>query len=296
MERLIIKAFAKINLALDVLGKRKDGYHGVEMVMQGIDLYDLVELEKAKDGISLTCSIQDLETDSRNLAYRAAELLINNYKQVSAVKIHLNKRIPLAAGLAGGSSDAAAVLLGMNELFGIGLTLNKMEELAAELGSDVPFCLKPLTAIAQGRGELVKEITACPRLWLALLKPNFGVSTREVYEHLHNITIKKRPDIKEVLRAIENQHAQDLISAAENVLEYATFDLYPQLNEYKQELISAGAQRVMMSGSGPTLIAFSQNELSARRIMDMLNKTNRKIFICRTLEQKDFDTRVIQFS
>lgn len=294
MEKIILKAFAKINLALDVLGKRNDGYHEVEMIMQGINLYDLVELEKTEEGISLTCSIAELETDSRNLAYRAAALLINSFELAGGIKIHLHKTIPIAAGLAGGSTDAAAVILGMNELFEIGLTLPHMQKLAAQLGSDVPFCLNPVTSLAFGRGEIVKEIFPCPELWLVLVKPNFGVSTKEVYGHLQNITIDVKPDLQEIMQALGKKQLPELIDATGNVLEYATFDLYPQLKEFRREIILAGAKKVMMSGSGPTLIGFVSNETEAKRIASKLDRPEQKAFACRTLKREDISARVIK--
>lgn len=296
MEKIILKAFAKINLALDVLGKRNDGYHEVEMVMQGINLYDLVELEKTEKGISLICSIPELETDSRNLAYRAAELIIDIYKLAGGIKIHLHKTIPIAAGLAGGSTDAAAVILGMNELFEIGMTLPHMQKLAARLGSDVPFCLNPVTSLAQGRGEIVKEIFSCPEVWLVLVKPTFGVSTKEVYGHLQNINIDVKPDLQEIMQALEKKQLRGLINAAGNVLEYATFDLYPQLKEYRREIMLAGAEKVMMSGSGPTLIGFVSNEKEANQVASRINAPEQKTYVCRTLKEEDIIARAIKIS
>jgi 4-diphosphocytidyl-2-C-methyl-D-erythritol kinase len=292
MKKLTIKAFAKINLALDVIGKRKDGYHEVEMVMQGINLHDIVELE-AIEGITLTCSIPELETGQGNLAYQAALLLKKRFNCIPGVKINLIKRIPIAAGLAGGSADAAAVLLGMNELFQIGLTLAELEKLAAELGSDVPFCLHPLTALAQGRGEIIKELATCPVLDLVLIKPSFDVSTKEIYEHLQNVSVINRPNIKEVVHALENKQIQEMIEEAGNVLEYATYDLYPQLREYYNHMIAKGAKKVMMSGSGPTLIAFLPNQFPVQKMATAMNKFGWRIHTVRTLIEEDLKGRMI---
>ncbi|PKM90043.1 MAG: 4-(cytidine 5'-diphospho)-2-C-methyl-D-erythritol kinase [Firmicutes bacterium HGW-Firmicutes-12] len=293
MKKLTIKAFAKINLALDVLGKRKDGYHEVEMVMQGINLHDIVELEAVEEkGITLTCSIPELETGQGNLAYQAAVLFKKNFKQVSGVKIRLYKRIPIAAGLAGGSADAAAVLIGMNKMFQIGLTLAELEKLAAELGSDVPFCLHPLTALAQGRGEVITELTTSPILELVLLKPPFNASTKEVYGHLQNISVLKRPNIKEVVNAIETKRVEALVKATGNVLEYSTFDLYPQLKEYCKEIMAKGAEKVIMSGSGPTLIAFFSDELPIYKMIPTKDVLGWGIFKVRTLIKEDLEGRM----
>lgn len=292
MKRIIIKAFAKINLALDVLGKRQDGYHEVETIMQGIDLHDIIALEPAPQGINLSCNWKELGTGPSNLAYRAAGLLMKNYN-ISGVKIHLEKKIPLAAGLAGGSTDAAAVLLGINQLFSLGLSMEKLQELAATLGSDVPFCLSPLTALARGRGEVINELSPCPQLRLVLLKPSFGVSTKEVYEHIDKVKISRRPNVQELIRAIKSQNINLLFTSIGNVLEYSTFDLYPQMRFFRQELLDKGASSVMMSGSGPTMVAFLQDTMSAHQMVTVLKKQYGHVFATVTLRQEDIDERMV---
>lgn len=290
-KKISIKAYAKINLALDVLGKRQDGYHELETVLQGIDLHDVVEMERTPAGISVSCNWRELGSGPENLAYRAAQLVLDSFALDYGVKIHLQKKIPLAAGLAGGSTDAAAVLLGMNELFSMGLSRKELQEMAAVLGSDVPFCLFPLTAYARGRGEIITELPACPRLWLVVVKPPFGISTREVYAHLPNVAIRERPDIKGLVRALENGEKEQLFSGMHNVLEYAAFDLYPVLSEFLCVLREIGGHKVMMSGSGPTLLVFQEDEASARKTASLLENRDCSVYIARTIGPEDLRQR-----
>lgn len=294
MGRIIIKAYAKINLALDVVGKRADGYHEVEMIMQGINLYDLVELEKAGDELRLTCNVRELERTD-NLAYKAAALLAKKYGIKPGLRINLQKNIPVEAGLGGGSTDAAAVILGINELYALNLTLDEMRESAALLGSDVPFCLLPLTALATGRGEKIKELPISPVMWLVLVKPPFGVSTGEAYNHLSRVSIISRPDLKAVIDAICNNRKDLIYQNIGNVLEYATYDLYPQLRVYVREIEALGARRVMMSGSGPTLITLHDSQDEARKLALSLIKPYWQVFVVRTTLQEDINGRRVLY-
>ena len=289
MESLRIRAFAKINLVLDVLHKRPDGYHEVEMIMQGINLCDLLEIKKHDGKICLHCDDKELGTGPENLAWQAAALLINDFSDINGVEIDLQKNIPVAAGLAGGSSDAAAVLLGMNGLFDLKLSRERLLEYAAKLGSDVPFCLLPLTALAKGRGEKITMLPGCPRLWITIAKPPFGVSTKEVYTHLANVAIDRRPDLHLALRTLENGKIHDLYKAMGNVLEYSTYDLYPKLRESAEDLKESGASKVMMSGSGPTLIAFCENEKESRMLAAKWQKPGWQVLPSRTLGTEDMD-------
>jgi 4-diphosphocytidyl-2-C-methyl-D-erythritol kinase len=293
MHGITIKAFAKINLTLDVLHQRPDGYHEVEMIMQGIDLHDLVTLTKTnKPGIELICDSPELGAGPENLAYRAAELLWCSIPGSAGVRIDLVKKIPVAAGLGGGSTDAAAVLLGMNRLFNLGLTHNQVAGLAAELGSDVPFCLEPLTALARGRGEVLEPLAACPLIWMVLIKPPFGVSTKEVYGHFHRVSVKQRPDLKKVVSLLAGQKANQLLDNLVNVLEYATFDLHPQLSKWAQELKEIGADKVLMSGSGPTLLGFCRQREAAGKIAALWNRPGWFTQLTRTTRPEDLEGRM----
>lgn len=295
MRRVVLKAFAKINLTLDVLGLRPDNYHQVEMIMQGIDLYDLITIEKIDDpGIHLNCSCKELET-KENLAYRAVQLLKEEFPQVEGIKISLQKAIPVAAGLAGGSTDAAGVLLGLNEIFALQLTGEQLQDFAGLLGSDIPFCLDPQTTLAQGRGEVLTKLPPCPELWMTLVKPPFGVSTKEVYTFFDNIKVLKRPNLESAVKALENKQKAELFSTMENVLEEATFQLYPQMKQWAEKLKAMGALKVLMSGSGPTLLAFTENEHQARQLAEQWNESNWKVLIARTIGLEDVKERMVVY-
>lgn len=293
MRRITVKAYAKINLALDVLGKRNDGYHQVQMIMQGISLYDEVRLAlSAIPGIRLECSSQELGPSQENLAYRAAQLLLDSQDLRQGIHIQLIKNIPVAAGLAGGSADGAAVLLGLNTLLGLDLGLEYLRELAAKLGSDVPFCLQPSTALAEGRGELLTELPGPPELWLVLCKPPYGVPTAQVYKHLQHVRIEKRPDIPGLVTAIKEKDLPKLYAKMANVLEDATFSLCPELPGEAQRLLELGAVRVLMTGSGPTLMAFAAGEKEACRLAEKWPRPDWTVTVTRTIRQADLKGRV----
>ncbi len=292
-ESVSVKGYAKINLTLDVLGKRDDGYHEVAMIMQGIDLHDLITLKKRQAGIMLENDLPELSSGPDNLAYQAALLLQKDFPVIEGIHIKLTKKIPLAAGLAGGSTDAAAVLLGLNCLYDLGLSLDELRAYGARLGSDVPFCLLPTTALATGRGEIITELPPCPPLWLLLVKPPFGISTREVYGHLKEVIIKERPSLEGALQALNTGDLAFLYHAMANVLEYATFDLYPELQQYLEELRNSGAKKAMMSGSGPTLIAFMENEGEARKLASSWTKPGWYVIVTRSIGPRDLDRRIV---
>lgn len=288
MDNIKIKAHAKINLTLDVLGKRPDGFHEVAMIMQGILLHDLVKLTKVNEGvITLTCSKPELGEPQDNLAYKAARLLAKDYPRTGNVQIHLDKVIPIAAGLGGGSSDAAAVLVGLNTLFDLKLPLHTLSDYAAQLGSDVPFCLRPLTALAQGRGEVITPWMECPVLWVVLFKPPFGVSTKEAYANLHRVKIEHRPSWENMAQAIRKNNPDGVIQAMGNVLEYSTYNLHPELREFALEIAGLGPGRVMMSGSGPTLLAFFRDEREARTLAHSWQRPGWDVIVTRTITEKD---------
>jgi len=292
MKSVRIKAYAKLNLALDVLGTRSDGYHEVEMIMQGLSLHDVLVVTGQEEGISLTCSTDKLEGGPANLAWQAAELLRRDFDEIRGVKISLTKNIPLAAGLAGGSADAAAVLLALDEIYGLRLGREKLLAYAARLGSDVPFCLLPLTALACGRGEKISMLPSGPRLWMALAKPPFGVSTKEAYRRLDEVAVAERPDLRLALSALAAKNCSALYKAMGNVLEYAAFDLYPDLREWSRLLIKLGAVKVLMSGSGPTLAAFCENRRAAERLAEKWPDSDWEIIICRTIKDEDLSKRI----
>lgn len=251
-----IKSRAKINLSLDVLGRRDNGYHDVEMVMQQINLYDIVTIEKSASGITLTCSDHFLPTDDKNLAYRAAQLMMDLFSLEVGFRIHIEKNIPIAAGLAGGSTNAAAVITGINELCQLGLSTQKLQEIGFQLGADIPFCFMEGCAVARGLGEQLTPIRGFEHAWMVLVKPNFGVSTKEVYTQLNLDAITEHPDTSRMIQALENQNKFEIYTQMINVLESVTLKLYPKVSEIKSTLSEFGADSVLMSGSGPTVFGF----------------------------------------
>ncbi|WP_128896601.1 4-(cytidine 5'-diphospho)-2-C-methyl-D-erythritol kinase [Longirhabdus pacifica] len=278
------KAAAKINLTLDVLHKREDGYHEVEMVMTSIDLADrLVISEYEKDEIILSSSSGSIPLDARNLVYQAAALIKEEYNISSGVKIDIQKNIPVAAGLAGGSSDAAATLRGLNRLWNLQLSTDEIEKLGERLGSDVPFCVTGTTAVARGRGELLQHVHHIPQCWVVLAKPIINASTAEIYQQLNVNAISQRPSAEKMVEAIQQQDYGQICAGLGNVLEQVTISLYPEVNKIKQSMEKLGADGVLMSGSGPTVFALVSNERKARRVYNGLRGFCKKVYVVRSL-------------
>lgn len=247
-------AYAKINLGLDVLRRREDGYHEVKMIMQTVDIRDVLTFKKSKkEGISLTVSREDLPASKDNLVYRAARLVMEQYDIKEGVEITLEKRIPIAAGMAGGSTDAAAVFHGLNELFSLGMTTEEMQKLGVKIGADVPYCIVGGTALSEGIGEILSSLPAPPQCVLLVAKPEIDVSTKFVYENLHANELKEHPDIDGMIEAIRNKDLSGITQRMENVLETVTAKEYPVIEELKELMKSGGAQNALMSGSGPTV-------------------------------------------
>ena len=261
MDSIRLKARAKINLGLDVLGKREDGYHEVRMVMQTIGIYDRLILTKIpEEEIRITSNLAFLPVNENNLIYKAIKLLKDEYHFPGGVSVDLNKFIPVAAGMAGGSTDAASTMFGVNRLFGLNLSMGKMMELWVRLGADVPYCVMRGTALAEGIGEKLTRITPVPHMWILIAKPQINVSTRLVYEQLDMGGIQKHPDIDGIIRAIEAQDVVRIAQSMGNVLENVTVPLYPVIETIKQDMLSHGAINAMMSGSGPTVFGIFPDE------------------------------------
>ncbi|MDK2867858.1 MAG: 4-diphosphocytidyl-2-C-methyl-D-erythritol kinase [Clostridiales bacterium] len=257
-EAVTVKAHAKINLTLDVIGKRPDGYHDVEMIMQQISLHDVVtiSLRDEDSQIHLTNTVSHLPTDSTNLAYRAAMLMREAYGIQSGFNIHIEKHIPVAAGLAGGSTDAAAVITGIAKLMALPAETASLETIGLKIGADVPFCIRGGCAIARGLGEILEPIKGLDYAWLLLVKPNFGVSTKEVYGNLDLSAIETRPNTQAMVAALRDNQRVTVVSELCNVLETVTIKRYPEVAAIKKQLVSFGAEGVLMSGSGPTVFGF----------------------------------------
>lgn len=282
MDSIRLKARAKINLGLDVLGKREDGYHEVRMVMQTIGIYDRLILTKIpEEEIRITSNLAFLPVNENNLIYKAIKLLKDEYHFPGGVSVDLNKFIPVAAGMAGGSTDAASTMFGVNRLFGLNLSMGKMMELGVRLGADVPYCVMRGTALAEGIGEKLTRITPVPHMWILIAKPQINVSTRLVYEQLDMGGIQKHPDIDGIIRAIEAQDVVRIAQSMGNVLENVTVPLYPVIETIKQDMLSHGAINAMMSGSGPTVFGIFSDEQTTLACQAFLKKKGdaRQVYI-----------------
>ena len=280
-----VEANAKINLTLDILGKRPDGFHEVAMVMQTIGLHDTLVMEKTERDIELSINVPWLKADEKNLAWRAAELMRQEYGIEGGVRIELTKRIPVAAGLAGGSADAAAVLKGMNALYGLQLDEEKLCELGARLGSDIPFCIMGGTMLATGRGEVLTRLSDMPETWVVLAKPRISVSTAWAYQNYDEQGAERHPDNEAIKQAIARGNRKAVAGLLCNVLESVTIKKYDVIAEYKQMMLDKGAMASMMSGSGPTVFGLAKSREQAESIADVLRQeTNADVFVTRTFQ------------
>lgn len=254
MNSIDTKAYAKINLGLDVLRKREDGYHEVSMIMQSVDLYDTLTLSKYAGGeIKLQTNLPWLPHDRRNIVYKAVELFRETLHIRAGIHITLNKQIPVAAGMAGGSSDAAATLIGLNKLFETGLNDHDLKKLGVKLGADVPYCIQLGTVLSEGIGEILTSLKPIPECHILLVKPDLSVSTKYVYEHLELSGAVTHPDIPGMLTAIEQGNLYQLTSLMDNILQTVTIKEYPIIEEIKKCMLGQGALTSLMSGSGPTV-------------------------------------------
>ena len=281
-----IDANAKINLTLDILGKRADGYHEVSMVMQEIGLYDTLHLEKLPAGIELVLNVPGLRADKTNLAWRAAQLVIDACGLTEGVRIELTKRIPIAAGLAGGSADAAGVLRGMNELYALGLSNEELCRLGAQLGSDIPFCLMGGTMLATGRGEVLRRLPALPECHVVLAKPPISVSTAWAYQSYDQLGAGRHPDNEAIQKQIAAKDIKGVSRLLCNVLESVTIKKHLEIEAYKKLMDENGALASMMSGSGPTVFALAETRESADRIAGVMQqKTKAAVFVVKTIRR-----------
>ncbi|MDK2801703.1 MAG: 4-diphosphocytidyl-2-C-methyl-D-erythritol kinase [Clostridiales bacterium] len=283
MNNMEIKARAKINITLDVLNKREDGYHNVKMIMQTVDLYDTLYLEKIDQGIEVKTNLRYLPVDEKNVAYKAAQLFFNtvNIKD-TGIKINIHKKIPVAAGLAGGSTDAAAVLIAMNRMFNTGLSTEQLMEMGKQLGADVPYCIMGGTALAEGIGDILTLLPSMPTAIVVLAKPPISVSTAQVYGKLNVQNITTHPDTESVINAIYNQDIIGITKGMYNVLEAVTAKEHRIVNRIKNIMLGSGAYGSIMSGSGPTVFGIFGNEVSARKAVNKLKTIASDIFVVNT--------------
>lgn len=284
MDKIQLKALAKINLGLDVLRRREDGYHEVKMIMQTIGLHDDLEIRKTKTpGIQVKTNLYYLPTNENNLVYKAAKLLMDEFQIQDGVSIQLKKRIPVAAGMAGGSSDGAAVLWGINQMYGLGLSMQALMERGVRLGADVPYCIQRGTALAEGIGEKLSVLPPMPKCTILIAKPGISVSTKFVYENLHANDLKpeQHPDVDSMIEAMRQKDLRLLCSRMGNVLETVTIPAYPVINEIKRTMMDNGAIGSMMSGSGPTVFGIFDSPAAAKQAMKAVRaaKLAKQIFL-----------------
>lgn len=280
---LFEKAPAKINLSLDVFGRRPDGYHDVEMIMTTIDLYDRIELHSLpEDIINVALWSRYVPNDERNLAYKAAAALKRKYNISKGVYIKIEKNIPVSAGLGGGSTDAAAVLRGLNKLWTLNLSLDELAQIGAEIGTDIPFCIYGKTALATGRGEVIERLPSPPPCWVVLARPDIGVSTRTIFNH-YNYQEHASSITKKVVTSLHEQNFLSLSQSIENVLEDVTFSLYPEVKDMKQKMAKYGATGVLMSGSGPTIYGLVKQQSKAQSIYNGMRGFCKEVYVVRLL-------------
>ena len=276
MDKLALKAYGKINLGLDVLRKRSDGYHDLKMIMQMVDVYDDIIITKTdrKDEIIVATDKFVLENEKGNLAYMAAKLLFDEFDIHQGIEIKINKRIPIAGGMAGGSSDCATTLMGINKMFDLKLSKEDLMKRGVKLGADVPYCVLGKTAIAEGIGEILTPLPTPPSCYVIIAKPPVSVSTAFVYGNIRPDEITKRPDIDGMAEAIKNGDLYKMSSLLYNVMEDVTVPEYPIIADIKKMMIENGALNSIMSGSGPTVFGIYDNLEKAENTMKLLKKSN----------------------
>ena len=261
-----LRAMAKINLGLDVIRKREDGYHEVRMIMQTVRMYDTLEIRKKQaPGISLRSNLPYVPSDERNLVYKAAKILMDEFHVEEGISMKLTKSIPVAAGMAGGSSNAAAVLFGINRMFSLGLSQKELMERGVTLGADVPYCVMRGTVLAEGIGEILTPLPACPKCHVLIAKPPISVSTKMVYEKLDSHEIEDHPDIDGIIDGLKAHDIEKVASSMGNVLEKVTIEEYPVIEQIKNVMKEQGALNAMMSGSGPTVFGIYDSKEKARK-------------------------------
>lgn len=285
MYSILMKAKAKINLTLDVIGKREDGYHELEMIMQSVNLHDTLSIKKIKTPIvRLDCNYPWLPTDERNIVYRAVKLFLERINSNQGIAIYINKKIPVGAGLGGGSADAAATLVGLNRLFGMKLSKKELMEMGLSLGADVPFCIMRGTALAKGVGEKLTPVPGIHNVPILIVKPPFSVSTARIYKGLELDKIGKRPDTSKMLEALRQRDLNEMAMNMVNVLETVTIPLHQEVQEIKDDMIEQGAINSLMSGSGCAVFGvFNTYEkaLKAARYFKF-NRNFREVYVTTT--------------
>lgn len=271
MDSVVLKSYGKINLGLDVVKRRPDGYHEVRMIMQTVGLCDTLTMKKQKkDEITMRCDLSFLPTDQKNLVYQAAALMKEKYGISTGVEIDLRKRIPVAAGMAGGSSNCAAAIKGMSQMFDLKLSKEEMCEIGVSLGADVPYCIWGGTALAEGIGEKLTKMPPMPDCWILIAKPGISVSTAFAYKNLQLDQLHHHPDIDGMIRDLKEKDLDGICSKLENVLETVTIPKYPIIRQIKEHLLTMGAEGSLMSGSGPTVFGIFKDKKTVKKALGSL--------------------------
>ncbi len=271
MNTIQMKAYGKVNLGLDVIRRRKDGYHEVRMIMQTVQLYDKITMEERRQkGITLETNLSFLPVNENNIAYKAARMLMEEFHISGGLNIKIEKHIPVAAGMAGGSTDGAAVLYGVNRMYQLGLTKRQLMERGVRLGADVPYCIMRGTVLSEGIGEILTPVAAMPDCHILVAKPPTSVSTKYVYEHLKLDSVERHPDIDGMVEALEAGSLKGVSDRMENVLETVTIPEHPEIEQIKEVMCSEGALNAMMSGSGPTVFGIFEDKKQGLKARDIL--------------------------
>lgn len=278
-----LEAHAKVNLSLDVLNKREDGYHNLRMIMQTIQLCDNVSIQKIPSGIEIDCVAAYVPNNNTNIAFKAAEAMIRKYNLDAGVKIKIDKKIPVAAGLAGGSADAAAVLKGINTLFNLGIEQDELMDLGRTIGADVPYCIMGGTALAEGIGEKLTSLPLLSNVPILIVKPKVGISTAWVYKNLDLNKISSRPDTEALINAIKNKDIKFIANNMRNVLESVTVKKQPVIDKIKRTLLNKGALGSMMSGSGPSVFGIFDDKEKAESVYKEMNNGKNECILTYTL-------------
>ena len=271
MNTIQMNAYGKVNLGLDVVRKREDGYHEVRMVMQTVQLYDKISIEERKqEGIRIETNLSYLPVNESNIAYRAARMMMEEFHVPGGLSIKIEKHIPVAAGMAGGSTDGAAVLYGVNRMYQIGLTKRQLMERGVRLGADVPYCIMRGTVLSEGIGEILTPVDPLPDCYILVAKPPISVSTKYVYEHLRLDLVERHPDIDGMVEALGSGSLQGVADRMENVLEKVTVHEHPEIEQIKEVMRREGALNAMMSGSGPTVFGLFEDKKQGLKARDIL--------------------------
>jgi len=285
MKEIEIDSYSKINLTLNILAKRQDGYHDIETIMQSINLADRIFIKEEKEGIKIKCSHPLVPVDSQSLTYRSAEKILRRYRITRGVKIEIDKKIPLAGGMAGGSANSASILVGINKLFALNLSNKDLREIGEELGMDVPFCIQNGTALAYHKGEKVTPLSPInPPLWIIIINPGFEIPTKWAYNNLNLEWLKKeKNNTKGMLNALKEGELPGIAKNLFNSFEGLIIKKYPEIGKIKDRLIEGGALGALMSGSGPTVFGIAQNKEQALKIYEKLKSEYKSIWAVQTI-------------